>query len=75
MRNSVVQLPPARPAKQPRVAVRDAIRQLERADLYLAAVVHMDLGDRAAQRSLDQLRTDLYAIRRHLSEPRAPSIA
>jgi hypothetical protein len=75
MRNSVVQLPSDRPANQPRVAVRDAIRQLERADLYVAAVVHMDLGDGAAQSSLHQLRSDLYAIRRHLSEQRAPSRA
>jgi hypothetical protein len=47
------------------------VRQLERADLYLAAVGAMDLGDRQAARALNQLRSDLDALRRHLIELRS----
>jgi len=46
------------------------MRQLERAELYLAAVAYMQLGDREAQRALNQLRTDLESLKRHLGERR-----
>ncbi|HEV2140483.1 MAG TPA: hypothetical protein VGT01_04770 [Candidatus Dormibacteraeota bacterium] len=51
--------------------LRTAARQLERADLYLAAVGAMDLGDRQAARALNQLRSDLDALLRHLIELRS----
>jgi hypothetical protein len=54
-----------------RQVLRAAIRQLERADLYLAAVGAMHLDDRQAARALNQLRTDVDALRRHLIELRA----
>ena len=70
MRNAILQLPEARTANERRQVLRAAIRQLERADLYLAAVAYMELGDREAQRALNQLRTDLVSLERHLSERR-----
>lgn len=48
--------------------LRTASRQLDRADLYLAAVAYMELGDRDAARALNQLRRDLESLRNHLSE-------
>jgi ABC-type phosphate transport system auxiliary subunit len=68
MRNAILQLPETRTDKQTRLVLRTASRQLERADLYLAAVAYMELGDREAQRALNQLRTDLESLRRHLGE-------
>jgi hypothetical protein len=71
MRAAVLQLPGTRTANESRQVLRAAIRQLERADLYLAAVAAMDLGDRQAARALNQVRTDLDALRRHLIDLRS----
>jgi hypothetical protein len=71
MRNAIVQLPNRRTAGEHRQVLRAAIRQVERADMYLAAVMHMDLDDRATESTLRRLRKDLDALRRHLSEQRA----
>ncbi len=71
MRAAVLQLPGARTANKSRQVLRAAIRQLERADLYLAAVGAMDLGDRPAARALNQLHADLDAVRLHLIELRS----
>ena len=68
MRTAILQLPETRTARERRAVLRTASRQLERADLYLAAVAYMELGDREAQRALNQLRTDLESLRRHLDE-------
>jgi acyl-CoA reductase-like NAD-dependent aldehyde dehydrogenase len=70
MRTAILQLPETRTAKERRAVLRTASRQLERADMYLAAVAYMELGDREAQRVLNQLRTDLESLRRHLGERR-----
>jgi hypothetical protein len=70
VRNAIVQLPQTRSAKQRRNVLGAAMRQLERADLYLAAVAYMDLGDREAQRALNQVRTDLANLGRYLGERR-----
>jgi hypothetical protein len=70
MRNAIVQLPAQRTVSEQRQALRTAIRQLERADIYLAAVAHVDLDDRAALGLLNEIRTELSALRRHLSEQR-----
>jgi hypothetical protein len=70
MRTAILQLPETRTAKERRAVLRTASRQLERADMYLAAVAYMELGDREAQRALNQLRTDLESLRRHLGERR-----
>jgi len=47
------------------------MRQLERAEIYLAAAAFMDLDDREAQRALGKLRTDLEGLRRYLGEARS----
>lgn len=70
VRSAIVQLPQTRTAKQRRNVLGAAMRQLERADLYLAAVAYMDLGDREAQRALNQMRTDLANLERYLGERR-----
>ena len=70
MRNAVLQLPNARNASEQRQVLRAAIRQLERSDLYLAAVAYMELDDREAERALNQLRADLESLRRYLAERR-----
>ncbi len=70
MRNAILQLPEARTGNERRQVLRAAIRQLERADLYLAAVAYMEIGDREAQRALNQLRTEVVSLERHLSERR-----
>jgi hypothetical protein len=70
MRNAIVQLPDQRTTGERRQVLRAAIRQLERADIYLAAVMYMDIDDRPAERALSQLRADLDALRRHLGEQR-----
>jgi len=61
----------ARTANERRNVLRAAIRQLERADLYLAAVVAMELDDRHARRTVDRLRRDLEWLRRHLVAQRS----
>jgi hypothetical protein len=70
MRNAIVQMPDQRTIGEQRQVLRAAIRQLERADIYLAAVSYMDIDDRAAERALRQLRADLDGLRRHLGEER-----
>ena len=70
MRNAILQLPETRTAKERRQVLRAAIRQLERAEIYLAAVAYMDLNDREAQRAVNQLRTDVESLRRYLGESR-----
>jgi hypothetical protein len=70
MRSAILQLPEARSANERRQVLRAAMRQLERAEIYLAAVAYMDLDDRPAQRSLNQLRSDLESLRRYLGERR-----
>jgi DNA-binding transcriptional regulator LsrR (DeoR family) len=71
MRSAVLQLPSFRSAGERRQVLRSAIRQIERADIYLVAVGAMGLDDRAANRELLRLRHDLDALRRHLVELRA----
>ena len=71
MRAAVLQLPGARTANESRQVLRAAIRQLERADLYLGAVVAMEIDDRAADRALRQLRGDIEGLRRHLADLRS----
>ncbi len=71
MRNAILQLPARRTSNEQRQVLRAAIRQLDRAEIYLAAVAHMQLDDRAAERTLRQLRTDVDALKRHLAALRA----
>ena len=50
--------------------LRAAIRQLERAEIYLAAVAYMDVDDRQAERAVNRLRTDVESLRRYLVDLR-----
>jgi sirohydrochlorin ferrochelatase len=71
MRNAIVTVADQRTTNEWRQVMRAAIRQLDRADIYLAAVSYMDLGDPAFQHALTRLRADLAGLERHLSETRA----
>jgi hypothetical protein len=70
MRSAVLQIPNARTANERRQVLRAAIRQLDRAEIYLAAVSYMELDDREAQRALNQLRADLKGLVQYLGERR-----
>jgi hypothetical protein len=70
MRNAILQLPDNRTANEQRQVLRAAIRQLERAEIYLAAVDYMDLEDPAARRAIRKLRSDVDSLRLHLGEER-----
>jgi hypothetical protein len=70
MRNAILQLPETRSSGEQRQVLRAAMRQLERAEIYLAAVAYMELDDRQAARSLNQLRADVESLRRYLGERR-----
>ena len=71
MRSAILQLPSQRTANERRQVLRAAIRQLDRAELYLAAVAYMEIDDRAAQRAVSRLRSDVESLKRHLSALRA----
>ena len=71
MRSAILQLPSRRNANERRQVLRAAIRQLDRAEIYLAAVAYMDIDDRASQRAVGQLRSDVESLKRHLTELRA----
>jgi len=71
MRNAVVQVPDLRTQGELRGVLRVAVRQLERADLYLSAVMALEVGDPHAETALDKLREDLEDLRRHLIDERA----
>jgi acyl-CoA reductase-like NAD-dependent aldehyde dehydrogenase len=70
MRSAILQMPESRTPNERRQVLRAAIRQLDRAEIYLAAVAYMELGDRDAQRAVNQLRTDVESLRRYLGERR-----
>jgi hypothetical protein len=70
VRNAIVKLPTRCLVGEHRRVPRAAIRQLDRADIYLAAATYMDLGDRAVDRTLSRARADLDGLRRYLTERR-----
>ena len=70
MRNAILQMPDLRTAGERRQVLRAAIRQLERAEIYLAAVAYMELDDRETQRAINKLRFDVDGLRRSLSDQR-----
>jgi hypothetical protein len=71
MRNAILQLPEQRTTSEQRQVLRAAIRQLDRAEIYLGAVAYMQLNDRAAERAVRQLRADVDGLKRHLAALRA----
>jgi hypothetical protein len=70
MRNAVVQLAAHRTAGEEKQVLRTAVRQLERADLYLGAVASIDLGDRDLEGSLRKLRSALALLLGEIREKR-----
>lgn len=75
MRNAILQLPSQRTANEQRQVLRAAIRQLDRAEIYLAAVAYMDLDDRPTQQAITRLRNDVEGLKRHLSALRVETNA
>jgi len=71
MRSAILQLPAQRTAGERRKVLRAAIRQLDRAEIYMAAVAYLDLDDRETQRAVMRLRADLEGLKRHLAAMRA----
>lgn len=71
MRNAIVTMPEQRSAGQHRQVLRAAIRQLDRADDYVAAVTYMEIPDARVWRSLRRVRLELDELRRLLADLRA----
>ena len=71
MRNAVVQLPDLRTQAEQRTVLRVAVRQLERADLYLAAVESLEIRDHEVRRGIVELRAGIEALRRYVVDERA----
>jgi hypothetical protein len=67
----MVRLPDSRTASERRQVLRAAIRQLERAELYVAAVAYMGLDEVEALRAVTRVRTDLDNLRRYLVDARS----
>jgi hypothetical protein len=70
MRSAVLQLPRARTQGERRQVFRAAIRQLDRAEIYIDAVDAMEMDDREAERVVRHLRAELDGLRRYLIELR-----
>jgi hypothetical protein len=70
MRSAVLQLADTRTTTEHRDVLQAAARQLERADIYLAAVASMELDDPDAQRAVRGLRANTESLRRHLAGAR-----
>ena len=75
MRNAIVRLPEQGSAVQQLTVLRTAVRQLERADMYLAAVAAMDFREPELQHAVDRLRRDLEGLRRSFIELRSELIS
>jgi len=73
MRSAILQIPAQRTSSERRKVLRAAIRQFDRAEIYMAAVAYMDLDDREAERAVMRLRTDLESLKRYLAAMRAAS--
>jgi hypothetical protein len=70
VRNAIVKMPTQRSVGEHRQVLRAAVRQLDRAEIYLTAVSYMDLGDPAVDQAVRRLRADLDGLRRSLVERR-----
>jgi hypothetical protein len=67
----VLQIPEQRTEGELRRVLRIAVRQLERADLYLGAVAAMELGDEDAEEAIDRLRDNVETLCQYLLALRA----
>ena len=70
MRNPIFHLPEAPVPDEQRKLLREAIRQLDGADVHLAAISFMDLRDREGQAEVRLLRGDLQNLRRRFVDRR-----
>jgi hypothetical protein len=70
VRSAILQLPEARTAGERRRVLRAAIRQLERVEIYLAAVSYMELEDSQVDRTVNRLRSEVDGLRRALADQR-----
>ena len=70
MRNAIVNMPTPPSVGEDRRLLRSAVRQLESAELYLASVTYMDLGDPEVDRSVSRMRSELEGLRRYLIDRR-----
>jgi hypothetical protein len=70
MRNPIFHMPDPHVPDEHRKLLLEAVRQLDRADAYLAAVAFMDLHDREGQAELRLLRGDLQHLRRRFEDRR-----
>ena len=70
MRNAIVSLPTQRSIAEHDQVLSAAAIQLARAEIYLAAVTYMDLGDQAVDRTVGRLRAEVDGLRRYLIERR-----
>ena len=60
-----------RTVSESRRVMRAALRQLDRADVYLAAVAFMPVDDGELDRAIRKLRADLAAVRSYLVSSRS----
>jgi len=67
MRSAVVRMPYLRTANERRQVLRTGMRQLERADAYVASVANMELGDWEIDRSLRRIRHDIEQLRQQMA--------
>ena len=70
MRNPIFHLPEPLVPGEHRKPLREAIRQVDAADVHLAAISFMDLRDREGQAELRLLRGDLQNLRRRFVDRR-----
>ncbi len=61
---------PSRPARDEarRKRIQEAIRQLERAELYVVAVQSLEVGDREAESTLLDVLSRMKWLRSHLAD-------
>jgi len=68
MLNSIVRRESLEAPARAKEQLRAAARQLERADLYVAAAAHMEIDDPGAVRALTELRAGIRSVRKSLIE-------
>jgi len=73
--SAIRQMPERESPRERRQALRAAVRQLERAEIYLAAVSYMELDDPRVRRTVNRLRSEIDGLRRDLGNERAESPA
>jgi beta-phosphoglucomutase-like phosphatase (HAD superfamily) len=64
----------ARPDPHRKRNLRIAIRQLERAELYLVALYSLDLDNEGVEAAIDDLVRDLRGLRGHLVRSRLTAV-